>query len=203
MRRLPRGPDVRSRPHSHAGFVPGSAVCFTCPRSAWRRPPATACVRPMQSCGPGPTAEHRSRRFCLGDFTAFRACDDAPEHAEMNRRDAWAKFAAVLADECRDGIEQYVEFVLTGVTRKGTHRHIFLPVPGMPSRRSSVNSPEFPVIRVKRPLCGGRVVPRPHTANRLPLVMTKYGPSPGTSTVVVTSGERRSRWEGLSRSVSS
>ena len=94
----------------------------------------------------------------VGDLAAFRACDDAPEHTEMNRRDAWAKFADVLADECRDGIEQYVEFVLTGVNRNGTHRHIFLPIPGMPSRSGTLNSPQFQVSRVKRPLCGGGVV---------------------------------------------
>jgi hypothetical protein len=45
----------------------------------------------------------------------------------MNHRDKRAKFADDLADESLDGIDQYVEFVLTGATRKGTHRHIILP----------------------------------------------------------------------------
>ncbi|MFI5460895.1 MAG: hypothetical protein ACHRXM_36255, partial [Isosphaerales bacterium] len=70
-----------------------------------------------------------SRRFrsvtIIRATTRFRPVTTIEERAEFHQNDVWAKFDGVSADQIEEGMIESTGFVLTGVTREGTQRHIF------------------------------------------------------------------------------
>ncbi len=131
------GGGMRELTHSAISERPRRSAHDPIPYAIWdarlHRAPSGALTRRLIG-GPAFWCRLRADRSAPCIFFHFgvrsaeiRTCISGPEGAEMNHRDKRAKFAEDLADESLDGIDQYVEFVLTGATRKGTHRHIFLP----------------------------------------------------------------------------
>ena len=99
---------------------------------------------------------------------------------------------------------ELVECKLPGsVVRWGSGCYVRVhTVTSSPRSRYTISRPHLEFARTSSdlgdaatPPCG--VARSTARAIGLPLVMTRKGPSPGTSAVVVASGERRSRWEGL------